>query len=254
MYVEKRENKKKQEITLSISGVFDKENVSVCETAIEGYIDSVEWEKVIIDFGKTEDIDIEAIKLLWKMKDIANSMQKSFEFENMNGKVAVMFKVLGFSARINIKVDENIINKIIMFGDYEEPLYENKAISREICLKNKIIPLEVVSNFVNEMNMKFGFEMMEWCVIPEISKDKLVFLIETQSVHDIETAEDYLSRLIMDKCGVASSMYVLENGTFNGYYEKKRELGISSQVISLPKIIMNPYTKQYFLGKIDERY
>ena len=48
-----------------------------------------------------------------------------------------------------VDIDENIVNKIIMFGDYEEPLYENKAISREICLKNKIIPLEVVSNFVN---------------------------------------------------------------------------------------------------------
>jgi hypothetical protein len=47
---------------------------------------------------------------------------------------------------------------------------------------------------------------------------------------------------------------VLEIGTFNEYYEKKRELGISSKVISLPQIIMNPYTKQYFLGKIDERY
>ena len=254
MNIETRENKRKQEVTLSISGVFNKENVSVCERTIEEYIDSVEWEKVIIDFGKTEDIDIEAIKLLWKMKDTANSMQKSFEFENMNGKVAVMFKVLGFSARRNITVDENIVNKIIMFGDYEEPLYENKEISREICLTDKKIQLEVVSDLVNEMNMKFGFDMMEWCVIPEISKDKLVFLIETQNVHDVESAEEYLSRLIMDKCGVVSSMYVLENGTFNGYYEKKRELGISSKVISFPKIIMNPYTKQYFLGKIDERY
>ena len=210
MYIEKRENKQKQEITLIISGIFDKESVSMCERTIEEYIASAEWEKVIIDFGKTEDIDIEAIKLLWKMKDIANSMQKSFEFENMNGKVAVMFKVLGFSARRNITVDENIVNKIIMFGDYEEPLYENKEISREICLTDKKIQLEVVSDLVNEMNMKFGFDMMEWCVIPEISKDKLVFLIETQNVHDVESAEEYLSRLIMDKCGVASSMYVLE--------------------------------------------
>ena len=91
----------------------------------------------------------------------------------------------------------SLLNK--MFGDYEEPLYENKEISREICLTDKKIQLEVVSDLVNEMNMKFGFDMMEWCVIPELSKDKLVFLIETQNIHDIESLINFVRGAVVTK-------------------------------------------------------
>ncbi|MBQ1954582.1 MAG: hypothetical protein II350_02470, partial [Clostridia bacterium] len=91
MYIEKKENRLKQEIILSLVGVFDKENISICDKAIKECINSSQWEKIIIDFNKTEDIDIEAIKLLWEAKNIANSKQKSLEFKNVNGKIAVAF-------------------------------------------------------------------------------------------------------------------------------------------------------------------
>jgi hypothetical protein len=38
------------------------------------------------------------------------------------------------------------------------------------------------------------------------------------------------------------------------YYKNKLALGIPAGIIKTPKVIKNPYTKQYFLGKIDERY
>lgn len=256
MHIDKIENKLKQEITLCFVGLFDKENIFMCDKAIKDSINSIEWEKIIIDFNKTEDIDVEAIKLLWETKDIANSKQKAFEFKNVNGKVAIAFKFLGFTEKFNIDVniDENIVNKVIMLGEYEEPLYESRMINKDIYIKNKTILLDVMSDFVDEVNKKFDFEVKEWAIIPESLKNKLIFLLETNNIPDIEKAEEYLNGLIIDKYGIESSLYILENGTFNEFYKMKKRLGIPNGVALLPRVIRNPYTQQYFLGKIDERY
>lgn len=256
MYIEKRENRAKQEITLCINGVFDKENVLMCSKEVKVCIDGDEWEKIVIDFNKTEDIDIEAIKLLWETKDIANSKQKAFEFKNANGKVAVAFKILGFSEKFNIdlNIDNNIINEVIMLGEYEEPVYEKRIINSDILLKDTLISLEVISNFVDELNKKFDVELKEWVVIPDNLKNKLIFLLEVNNIPDVEKAEEYLYRLLINRYKIECSMYILENGTVSEYYSKKKQLGIPSKAILVPKVIRNPYTKQYFLGKIDERY
>lgn len=256
MYIDQRENRRKQEITLSFVGIFNKENVYMCDKVIKESINSAEWEKIIIDFNKTEDIDIDAIKLLWETKDIANSKQKALEFEKVNGKIAVAFKILGFTEKFNIdvKVDEDIINKIIMLGEYEEPLYESRMINKYISLKDKTISLDVISDFVDEVNQKFEVELKEWFVVPDSLKNKLIFLFEANNIPDVEKAEEYLHSLVIDKYKIECSMYILENGTFSEYYERKKQLGIPVQAIAVPKVIRNPYTQQYFLGKIDERY
>lgn len=256
MHIDKIENRLKQEVVLSFVGIFNKENIAICDNAINECINSSEWEKVIIDFSKTEDIDIEAIKLLWKTKDIANSVQKSLEFEKVSGKIAVAFKVLGFSEKFNmdINIDENIINKIILLGEYEEPLYEIREINPDISFEKQIISLDIISNFVDKINKKFQFDVKEWAVIPDRLKNKLIFLLEANNISEVEKAEEYLYSLVTDKYDIECSMYILENGAFSDYYERKKHLGIPTKAISAPKVIRNPYTQQYFLGRIDERY
>jgi hypothetical protein len=73
-------------------------------------------------------------------------------------------------------------------------------------------------------------------------------------ISDIEKAEEYLLQLLLTKYDVGSAIYILENGSFEEYYNNKLALGIPLGIIKTPKVIKNPYTKQYFLGKIDERY
>ena len=160
MYIEKKENRLKQEITLSFLGVLSKDNIFLYDKELKESINDDKWEKIIIDFCKAEDIDIEVIKLLWDVKDLSNSMQKALEFSNLKGKVAVAFKFLGFLEKfnINVNIDQNILDEVVMLGEYGEPLYMTRITNEEIHLKNKIIPIEDAFDFLNKVdeNLELG--------------------------------------------------------------------------------------------------
>lgn len=256
MIITRIENKIKQEITFIIPIKYNKENTDLIYNEVKNSIINEAWEKIIIDFKETEEIDLEAIKSLWEMKNISNAKQKSLEFINMSGRVAVAFKFLGFEEKfnINIEVDKNIIDEVVILGEYEEPLYENIEITSDICFEDKVLRLDSISSFINEINTVFKFEIKEWSVIPDFDRNKLIFLIEVNSIQNIEKAEEHLLHLFLTKYDIRSSIYVLENGSFEEYYNNKLALGIPAGIIKTPKVIKNPYTKQYFLGKIDERY
>ena len=256
MLVTRRENKIKQEITFNISNKYNKENADLIYNDIKNSIINEEWEKIIIDFYETKEIDLEAIKSLWELKKFSNSKQKSLEFINMSGRVAVAFKFLGFEEKfnINIEADKNIIDEVVILGEYEEPLYENIEITSDICFGDKLLTLDSISRLINEINTVFKFDIKEWSVIPDFDRNKLIFLIEVNYISDIEKAEEYLLHLLLTKYDIKSSIYILENGSFEEYHNNKLALGIPARIIKTPKVIKNPYTKQYFLGKIDERY
>jgi hypothetical protein len=118
----------------------------------------------------------------------------------------------------------------------------------------KILTFDTISSFINEINTLLKFDIKEWSVIPDFDRNKLIFLIEVNCISDIEKAEEHLLHLLLTKYDIRSAIYVLENGSFEEYYYNKLALGIPAGIIKIPKVIKNPYTKQYFLGKIDERY
>lgn len=256
MCITRKENKIKQEIILGICDIYNKENVELIYQEVKKCILSKEWEKIIIDFNKTKDIDLMAIKSLWDLKNISNSKQKALELIKINDRVAVALKFLGFEEKfcIKIDIDENIVNEVVMLGEYEEPLYEDKVIPNEIVLSGEKISLDSISNFVEGSNEKFNLAIKEWVVIPDIDRNKLIFLLEVKNAHDSEKVEGYLSDLILTKYNIESSVYILEKDSFEEYYNKKLKLGIPSKLVRLHKVVKNPYTKQYFLSKIDERY
>ena len=126
--------------------------------------------------------------------------------------------------------------------DNENLLDENRIKKNDIIL------------YISELSKNFEIEISEWTAIVDNEKNKFIFLMEFQNFADIEVIEKYLCEKMSDKFNILCSIYKLEDGSFNEYINYKRNLGVPINLIKIPKFVKNPYDKDYFFNKIDERY
>lgn len=259
MRIERTEDRNKQELTLKLEGLLDVEHSEPVKAEITEAIHNI-WQKIILDLRGINDINIDGLKMLWDMKCLANSKQKSLELASLSARAALALSFTGFLRAFGavVVIGEAAANSVAALGEYGEPLYEGKAPADELIWNGKAFDADILAEIVRDLDSATEYGISNWAVSPDQEENKLTFFIEADNgvACDGEEAEALAGALTAKRLGIKAdcSVYILESGSFEKYRLGKRLCGVPERLFRIRRVISNPSDKQYFLDRVDERY